>query len=108
MGSSEGFGDRIRVRRVEHVATSNLLADFLERVAAEGCDTMVEWFVNRPQSRLPRRLVSRLENASLNDVEMSRRGPGIRFAKALTRSRMRELAALRCPDRYVPGIAGGQ
>ena len=92
------FDGRIRVRRSEE-ADAGPLEGFLKGLRQKG---VTRWWndlapADRPS---PATLVARLDGGALADVEMSR-AVAETFGESVTRSKRRELAALRCPDRYV-------
>ena len=96
-GIEQGFGDRIRVRRVNS-GEAEPLGRFLEKLRKKG---VTRWWngLSADRKPSPEELVTRLENGSLSDVGMSEAVQDT-FRESMTRSMMRELAALRCPDRY--------
>ena len=92
------FDGRIRVRRSEE-ADAGPLEGFLKGLRQKG---VTRWWndlapADRPS---PATLVAGLDGGALADVGMS---PAVAetFRESVTRSKRRELAALRCPDRYV-------
>ena len=92
------FEDRIRVRRMDHADTETL-DDFLKELRQRGVTR--RWKDLDPTKKpSPDKLVACLEAGSLAEVGMS---GAVRatFEEGVTRSKKRELAALRCPDRYV-------
>ena len=97
-GIGRAFENRIRVRRVEYGDVERL-GRFLKNLRQKG---ITQWWNGLTPERKPssEALIAHLEDGSLNDVEMSRAVQET-FREALTRSRRRELAALRCADRYV-------
>ena len=97
-GIEQGFGDRIRVRRVDD-GDVGPLERFLEKLQQRG---ITRWWNGLAPDRKPspELLVACLEDGSLDDVEMSGAVQDT-FRDSMTRSRRREIAALRCPDRYV-------
>ena len=92
------FGDRIRVRRLDNADTRSL-DDFLKGLRQKG---VTRWWNDLDPAKKPSpdKLVACLEAGSLAEVGMS---DAVRttFEEGVTRSKKRELAALRCPDRYV-------
>ena len=97
-GVEREFGGRIRVRRFDDADTRPLDA-FLRSLRQR---SVTRWWNDldshaRPS---PETLARRLKAGSLADVGMTGAVQD-KFRESLTRSRRRELAALRCPDRYV-------
>ena len=97
-GVEREFGGRIRVRRFDDADTRPLDA-FLRSLRQR---SVTRWWNDldshaRPS---PETLTRRLKAGSLADVGMTGAVQD-KFRESLTRSRRRELAALRCPDRYV-------
>ena len=94
------FGGRISARRIED-GDREPLERFLKRLNQRG---VTRWWndlgVVGVARLTPRRLLTELEKGRLGRVGMS---PAVRktFGDALTRSKRRELAAVRCRDRYV-------
>ena len=92
------FDGRIRVRRSEE-ADAGPLVGFLKGLRQKG---VTRWWndlapAGRPS---PATLGARLDGGALAAVGMSR-AVAETFRESVTRSKRRELAALRCPDRYV-------
>jgi len=92
------FGDWIRVRRVDN-GDSKPLEKFLEAFRQRG---ITRWwngldFDGKPS---PDTLIEYLKSHSLAEVGMSGAVQAT-FEESITRSKERELAALRCPDTYV-------
>lgn len=92
------FDGRIRVRRSEE-ADAGPLVGFLKGLRQKG---VTRWWndlapADRPS---PATLVAGLDGGALADVGMSH-AVAETFRESVTRSKRRELAALRCPDRYV-------
>ena len=94
------FDGRISARRIED-DDRGPLERFLKRLNQRG---VTRWWndlgVVGVARLTPRRLLAELEKGRLGRVGMS---PAVRktFGDALTRSKRRELAAVRCRDRYV-------
>ena len=97
-GVEREFGGRIRVRRFDDADTRPLDA-FLRNLRQRGVTRWwndLEW----PERPSPEKLIGSLKADKLAEVGMT--GPVRKtFREILTRSKRRELAALRCPDRYV-------
>ena len=92
------FDGRIRVRRSEE-ADAGPLEGFLKGLRQKG---VTRWWndlapAGRPS---PATLVAGLDGSALDAVGMSD-AVAETFGESVTRSKRRELAALRCPDRYV-------
>ena len=97
-GVEREFGGRIRVRRFDDADTRPLDA-FLRNLRQRGVTRWwndLEW----PERPSPEKLIGSLKANTLAKVGMT---DPVRktFREILTRSKRRELAALRCPDRYV-------
>ena len=90
------FGGRISVRRIDE-GDRGPLEGFLRRLNQRG---VTRWWNDLGARLTPRRLLAALRQGRLERVGMS---PAVRktFGDALTRSKRRELAAVRCRDRYV-------
>ena len=91
------FDGRLAARRVDH-GGSEPLEEFLSNLGQRG---ITRWWNDskgapRPS---PRELLQRLDDGSLGTVGMSN---AVRqtFSSCMTLAKRRELAALRCPDRY--------
>ncbi len=92
------FGNRIRVRRVDN-GDCRPLKRFLEKLHQRG---ITRWWNGlaadaRPS---PDELVASIDACALDDVGMSGTVQET-FQENITRSKERELAALRCPDTFV-------
>ena len=97
-GVEREFGGRIRVRRFDD-ADTRPLDTFLRNLRQRGVTRWwndLEW----PERPSPEKLIGSLKANTLAKVGMT---DPVRktFREILTRSKRRELAALRCPDRYV-------
>ena len=92
------FSGRIHVQRIDH-GDAEPLERFLAGLRQRG---VTRWWNELPADRKPspESLVYSLETDTLGDVGMTDAVQET-FRECMTRSRMRELAALRCPDRYV-------
>ena len=92
------FRERIRVRRSEE-ADTRPLEDFLKELRKKG---VTRWWNDLASAARPSpaTLVARLDEGALAAVGMSG-AVAETFRESVTRSKRRELAALRCPDRYV-------
>ena len=92
------FGGRISVRRIED-GDREPLERFLKRLNQRGVTRWWNDWVDAARPT-PRRLLASLEKGQLSRVGMS---PAVQktFGDALTRSKRRELAAVRCRDRYM-------
>ena len=92
------FGGRISARRIDE-GDRALLEGFLKRLNQRG---VTRWWNDLTDAKkpAPRDLLAALEKGQLARVGMS---PAVQktFGDALTRSKQRELAAVRCRDRYV-------
>ena len=92
------FGGRISARRIDE-GDRALLGGFLRRLNQRG---VTRWWNDLADAKKPthRNLLAALETKRLGRVGMS---PVVQqtFRDALSRSRQRELAAIRCRDRYV-------
>ncbi len=92
------FGRRIRARRIENGDTKSL-NKFLSNLAQKG---VTRWWNGLESNKKPSpgELLDRLANNTLDKVGMS---PAVQqtFRESATKSRRRELAALRAPDIYV-------
>ena len=97
-GVNREFGGRIRVHRLDD-ADTRTLDDFLRGLRQKG---VTRWWNDLDPTKRPSpdRLVSCLAAGSLAEVGMSD-AVQERFRESVTKSKRRELAALRCPDRYV-------
>ena len=92
------FGRRIAVTRVDN-DRKKPLDKFLRKLSRKG---VTRWWnglaaKHKPDPRL---LLRHLERGTLARVGMSA-AVAATFQEAMTRARHRELAAIRCPDRYV-------
>ena len=97
-GIEREFGGRIRVHRIDD-ADSRPLADFLMRLRLPSVKSW--WKELGPAERpSPDRLVACLDAGSFAEIGMSD-AVQERFREGVTKSKRRELAALRCPDTYV-------
>ena len=94
----EDFGDRISVRRVDH-GRQEPLEKFLLALSERG---ITRWWNGLTSGREPdpRTLLKHLGHGTLDRVGMS---PAVTttFVESMTRARRRELAAVRCADRYI-------
>ena len=92
------FRERIRVRRSEE-ADTRPLEGFLKELRKKG---VTRWWNDLASAARPSpaTLVARLDEGALAAVGMSG-AVAETFRESVTRSKRRELAALRCPDRYV-------
>ena len=92
------FGDRIRVRRVDN-GDSIPLERFLENLRQRG---ITRWWNGLDPDRKPSpdMLIEHLKSSSLGEIGMSD-AVQVTFEESITRSKERELAALRCSDTYV-------
>ena len=92
------FGDRIRVRRVDN-GDSIPLERFLGNLGQRG---ITRWWNGLDPDRKPSpdMLIANLRSYSLGEVGMSD-AVQMTLEESITRSKERELAALRCPDTYV-------
>ena len=90
------FGGRISARRIED-DDRGPLERFLKRLNQRG---VTRWWNDLGTRLPPRHLLAALRQGRLDRVGMS---PAVRktFGDALTRSKRRELTAVRCRDRYV-------
>ena len=97
-GVNREFGGRIRVHRIGD-ADTRTLDDFLRGLRQKG---VTRWWNDLDPTKKPSpdRLVACLDAGSLAEVGMSD-AVQERFRESVTKSKRRELAALRCPDRYV-------
>ena len=97
-GVNREFGGRIRVHRIDD-ADTRTLDDFLRGLRQKG---VTRWWNDLDPTKKPSpdRLVACLDAGSLAEVGMSD-AVQERFRESVTKSKRRELAALRCPDRYV-------
>ncbi len=97
-GVNREFGGRIRVHRIDD-ADTRTLDDFLRGLRQKG---VTRWWNDFDPTKKPSpdRLVACLAAGSLAEVGMSD-AVQERFRESVTKSKRRELAALRCPDRYV-------
>ena len=97
-GVEREFGGRIRVHRIDH-ADIRSLDGFLRGLRQKG---VTRWWndLDSEETPSPGRLVECLDANSLDEVGMSDAVQET-FRECVTRSKRRELAALRCPDRYV-------
>ena len=97
-GIEQQFDDRIRVRRVDNGDTRPL-DGFLEELRQRG---VTRWWngLEPDQRPSPAALNEALISGSLAGIGMS---DAVRktFRETMTRAKQRELAALRCPDRYI-------
>ena len=91
------FAGRIRVRRVEY-GDVRPLEIFLKAMRQKG---VTRWWNDLPSNRKPppERLAHCLSSDTLDEVGMSIAVQET-FRESMTRSRQRQLVALRCPDRY--------
>ena len=91
------FAGRIRVSRVKHGRVGRL-HEFIQSLNQKG---ITRWWntLEEEQKPSPDSLLSRLENGTLGDVDMSDIVQET-FRERLTRLKKRELASVRCPDRY--------
>ena len=91
------FGGKIRVSRVDN-ADVRPLGEFLRGLGQRG---ITRWWNDLGASKRPSpdRLVACLDAGSLGEIDMSDAVQN-RFRECITESKRRELAALRCPDRY--------
>ncbi len=98
IGIERQFNDRIRVRRVDS-GDLRPLDGFLEKLRQRG---VTRWWngLEPDQRPSPAALNQALDSGSLAEVGMS---DAVRqtFRETMTRTKQRELAALRCPDRYI-------
>lgn len=94
----EDFGDRISVRRVDH-GRQEPLKKFLLALSERG---ITRWWNGLAPGREPdpQTLLRHLERRTLHQVGMSS-AVTTTFVECMTRSRRRELAAVRCSDRYI-------
>ena len=92
------FGDWIQVRRVDN-GDSEPLEKFLEIFRQRG---ITRWWngLDSDGKPSPDTLIEYLKSHSLSKVGMSE-AVQTTFEESITRSKERELAALRCPDTYV-------
>lgn len=92
------FGGRISVRRVDN-GRKGPLDKFLRDLSERG---VTRWWngLTSGQRPHPRLLLRHLKRSTLEMVGMS---PAVAatFRETMTRARRRQLAAIRCPDRYV-------
>ena len=97
-GIEREFAKRIRVRRVDN-GDIGPLAKFLTGLRQKG---ITRWWNELPpeEKPSPERLSACLESGILGDVGMSDAVQDT-FVENMTRSRKRELEALRCPDSYL-------
>ena len=97
-GVEQEFRGRIRVRRIDDADTRSL-DDFLRGLRQKG---VTRWWNDLGPAKKPSPdvLAAHLDAGSLAEVGMSD-AVQERFRESVTKSRRRELAALRCPDRYV-------
>ena len=97
-GVERQFEGRIRVRRMDG-ADTRPLDHFLRELRQTG---VTRWWndLDPAKQPSPARLVACLDAGSLAELGMS---PAVqeRFRESVTRSKRRQLAALRCPDRYL-------
>ena len=97
-GIERQFNDRIRVRRVDN-GDLRPLDGFLEKLRQRG---VTRWWngLEPDQRPSPAALNEALASGSLAEIGMS---DAVRqtFRETMTRAKQRELAALRCPDRYL-------
>ena len=97
-GVERQFEGGIRVRRMDG-ADTRPLEDFLKELRQGG---VTRWWNDLDPAKQPSpdRLVACLDADSLAELGMS---PAVqeRFRESVTRSKRRQLAALRCPDRYL-------
>ena len=97
-GIEQQFNDRIRVRRVDN-GDLRPLDGFLEKLRQRG---VTRWWngLELDQRPSPAALNEALASGSLAEIGMS---DAVRqtFRETMTRAKQRELAALRCPDRYI-------
>ena len=91
------FSGRIKVKRVDSGDTGPL-ERFLEGLGQRG---VMRWWNELPEGLRPspKKLNSCLEEGTLGEVGMAEAVQET-FQDCMTRSRMRNLFALRCPDRY--------
>ena len=96
-GVGREFGGRIRVRRIDN-AVIQALDGFLRGLRQKG---VTQWwkYLDPSERPSPDRLVACLDADSLSEVGMSG-AVQKRFRESVTRAKRRELATLRCPDRY--------
>ncbi|MYA82932.1 MAG: AAA family ATPase [Acidimicrobiales bacterium] len=97
-GVGQQSGGHFAARRIDD-GGSEPLEDFISRLSQRG---ITRWWNDSKGSPRPSpdELLRRLDDGSLGDVGMSRAVQQT-FAGCITPARRRELAALRCPDRYV-------
>jgi len=95
------FGDRIRAGRVEDGDTS-ALEDFVHRLAERGITRWWNGLEERERTN-PRQLLDYLDGDALGRMGMSEAVQQT-FRESMTKAKRRELAALRCPDRYFVGM----
>ncbi len=92
------FHGQIRVRRVDH-GRAESLERFMANLRQRG---VTRWWNELPEDRKPspESLGDNLESDTLGDVGMTDAVQET-FRENMTRFQRRQLAALRCPDRYV-------
>lgn len=92
------FDERISVRRIDEGA-KDPLDNFLHALKQSG---ITRWWgeVKDELRPGPDRLLMKLKANRLSDFEMSSRVQTT-FKECLTQSKQRQLAAIRCPDRYI-------
>ncbi len=95
---SKQFDSRVIARRINHACSQNL-AKFLTGLGQRGITRW--WNDTEPESRpSPDQLLEALNTRSLASVGMSKTVQET-FLTKMTIPKQRELAAVRCPDRYV-------
>ena len=92
------FGGRISVRRVDD-GNRGPLDHFLKHLGQRG---ITRWWneLDDQHRPAPRKLLDHLRDDTLNEVEMSAAVQAT-FREQLTQTRQRDLAAIRCCDRYL-------
>ncbi|HEB85999.1 MAG TPA: hypothetical protein ENI68_03145 [Gammaproteobacteria bacterium] len=94
---SKDFNGRIKAARMEN-GDAKPLSNFVKRLSERG---VTRWWngIDNDDKPSPERIVEKLEARTLSDFGMSDSVQET-FFEIMTRDRRRELAAIRCPDRY--------